>query len=135
MNVTKQKRKQEEKTPLIEWLLGAIGVALFAACVVYLTHEGLSNGEQPGAVTASVIEIVEAGDAHIVTFDIHNSGSQTLSNLQVSARLLDGNREVERASTMLDYLPGRSSQRGGFYLRNDPNRFRLEIVPEGYLEP
>lgn len=135
MTTAKQPRKADQRTPLIEWLLGGIGVALFVACIAYLVHEGLSNGEQPGAVTASVIEIVEAGDAHIVTFDIHNSGSQTLSNLQVSARVLDGSREVERATTVFDYLPGRSSQQGGFYFKHDPRTLTLEINPEGYQQP
>lgn len=124
-----------KKTPIIEWVLGTIGVALFIGCVAFLIYEGIVNGEKPGQVTASAIEITEAGDRHIVTFSIHNSGTQTLSNLQVTARLLDGEREVETATTTIDYLPGRSSQEGGFYFKRDPRTLKLEIGPEGYQKP
>jgi uncharacterized protein (TIGR02588 family) len=128
-------RKDAARTPFIEWLIGGIGVALFVACVAFLVYEGLVNGEEPGPITASVIDVIEVGDGHVLTFKINNGGTQTLSNLQVSARLLEGEREIESATTMIDYLPGRSSQEGGFYFEHDPRTLTVEIRPEGYQKP
>jgi uncharacterized protein (TIGR02588 family) len=128
-------RKREMRTPITEWVLGGIGIVLLAACIVFLVYEGLNNGEEPGRLGTAVMEIVAAGEHHVVTFRLHNSGSQTLSNLRVSARLLDGEREIERATTVIDYLPGRSSREGGFYFKHDPHDFKLEIAPEGYQKP
>ena len=139
MATTKEKRsparKAEADTALIEWVFGGIGVVLLLSCIAFLAYEGFNNGEEPGPITSSVIDIVAAGDHHIVTFEIANGGSQTLSNLHVSARLLDGEREVESARTMIDYLPGRSSHEGGFYFEHDPRALRIEIRPEGYQKP
>jgi len=129
------KRKQQADTPVLEWLLGGIGASLLLACIAFLVHDGLSNDEDPGEITTSVLEVTAAGDAHIVTFSVHNAGSQTLSNLHVSARLLEGEREIERATTLIDYLPGHSAQEVGFYFLHDPKRYRLELRPEGYLKP
>jgi uncharacterized protein (TIGR02588 family) len=122
-------------TPLLERLLGAIGVALMATCVVFLVREGMNGDERPGRVTATKTEVVAAGDMYVVTFELHNAGSQTLSNVQVTASLQDGDRELERAAVTIDYLPGHSRQAGGFYFKNDPRKHTLEIRPEGYQEP
>jgi uncharacterized protein (TIGR02588 family) len=132
---TPPSRAKDVRTPLIEWILGGIGIVLLGTCIAFLVYEGVNDGEEPGEITTSVVETVSAGDRHVVTFRIHNSGSQTLSNLQVSARLLDGDREVERATTTLDYLPGGSTKEGGFYFNRDPRELRLEIRPEGYQKP
>lgn len=128
-------RKRDERTPFIEWLIGGIGVVLLVACVAFLIYEGVANGEAPGPITSVVTEIVDAGDRHVVVFEIDNGGSQTLSNLHITAHLLDGDREVESARTMIDYLPGHSSQRGGFYFEHDPRKLRVEIRAEGYQKP
>jgi uncharacterized protein (TIGR02588 family) len=135
-NKSSESRKQA-RTPILEWVLGGIGAVLIFGCLAYLIHEGIrEGGEAPGALTATVLEIIPVGSAYLVTFDLQNSGSQTLSNLQVSARLFDATqREVDRATTTLDYLPGRSSQRGGFYFHRDPRQFTLVIRPEGYQIP
>jgi uncharacterized protein (TIGR02588 family) len=134
------KRKPAESrnadTPFLEWLLGGIGVVLVAACVGFLIYEGVKNGEeQPGAISASVKDIAGVDGAYIVTFELHNAGTQTLSNFHVTARLIEGDREVEQVQAVLDYLPGRSHQEGGFYFKNDPHQFRLEITPEGFQKP
>ena len=136
--MTAKRAKQADpktQTPLLERVLGGIGLVLLIACVAFLVREGLSSDEHPGKLDATVKEILATADGHIVTFTLLNNGSQTLSNLRVSARLMSGEREVERADTVIDYLPGRSSQEGGFYLREDPRRYRLEIRPEGYQKP
>jgi len=128
-------KKQEQPTPFLERLLGGVGVVLLVACVIFLVYEGMHGDERPGQVSATVTDIALAGDMYVVTFELHNAGSQTLSNVSVTARLGEGDRELERAQTTIDYLPGHSRQGGGFYFKNDPRKHELEIRPEGYQEP
>lgn len=131
----KANARKQKRTPFLEWLLGGIGVLLLVSCVAFLVYEGLRGDEEPGVVLASIKEVVHLSDMHIVTFDVRNDGTQTLSNLQLTARVLDGTREIEQVTTTIDYLPGRSHQEGGFYLRHDPRRYSVEITPEGYQNP
>jgi uncharacterized protein (TIGR02588 family) len=128
-------RSRNDETPFLEWLFGGVGLMLLLASVVFLVYEGLTNGEEPGPVTTTVVEVINAGDSHVVTYKIRNGGSQTLSNLHVTARLFDGDREIESATTAIDYLPGRSAQEGGFYFKTDPRGLRVEIQPGGYQKP
>jgi uncharacterized protein (TIGR02588 family) len=131
--VKKESRKNE--TPLLEWMLGGIGVLLLSACVVFLVHEGLNGEESPGAISVEVKQIVATNGMHVVTFELHNAGSQTLSNVHLTGRLSKGDTEIERVQTVLDYLPGHSQQEAGFYFKHDPRTYTLEIVPEGYQKP
>jgi uncharacterized protein (TIGR02588 family) len=138
MNAKQHSKKSsgsKNDTPFLEWLIGGIGVALLVTCVAFLIYEGATNGEEPGPVIATVLEVHHAGDIHVVTFKIRNGGTQTLSNLHVEAQLRDGNRDIERASTVIDYLPGHSSQEGGFYFKHDPRGLRVDIQPGGYQKP
>jgi uncharacterized protein (TIGR02588 family) len=116
-------------------LLGAFGALLLAAGVSFLVYEGLTQGDQPGAVIVTVTGIRNVGSAHLVRFSVHNEGSETLSLLHLTARLTDGTSEIETAQAVIDYLPAHSEQKGGVYLRNDPNRYTLQIDAAGYMEP
>lgn len=122
-------------TPRLEWLLGMLGLALIVAAVCYLTYQGLTHPSKPGAVVVTVLDIHPVGDAHVVKFSVRNEGSENLSQLHLTARLSDGDKEIESAQAFIDYLPARSEQRGGVYLRHDPRRFTLRIDPAGYMEP
>ena len=133
--VSKRGAARKGATHALEWLLGGVGAVMLFVGVVYLIRDGLSRSDRPGAVEAKVTDVVRAGDAFVVRFELHNAGDETLSNLHVTARLIEGDREIETASAVVDYLPARSTQRGGFYLRHDPERYELEIGPEGYQTP
>jgi uncharacterized protein (TIGR02588 family) len=112
-----------------------LGLALLVAAVCYLTYQGLTHPSKPGAVVVTVLDIHPVGDAHVVKFSVRNEGSENLSQLHLTARLSDGDKEIESAQAFIDYLPARSEQRGGVYLRHDPRRFTLRIDPAGYMEP
>lgn len=131
----KSTHSHQAHTPLLEWLLGGIGVLLVAACVGFLVHEGMSGDGRPGEITARVTDIVSTDTTHIVMFELRNGGSQTLSNVHITGRVIDGEKELERAQATIDYLPGHSRQAGGFYFKNDPRAYKIQIWPEGYQRP
>lgn len=128
-------KARSSDTPRLEWILGILGLALLIAGIGYLTYKGLSNPSKPGAVVVTVLDIHPVGDAHVVKFSVRNEGHENLSHLHLTARLNNGEREIESADAFIDYLPARSEQRGGVYLKNDPRRHTLRIDPAGYMEP
>jgi uncharacterized protein (TIGR02588 family) len=133
--VRKRAQARKNSTPALEWLLGGLGAAALCAGIAFLVHEGVNRNGVPGAIQVRMIDVSVAGDAFVVRYEMHNSGDETLSNLRMTARLTEGEQEIETASTIIDYLPSRSTQEGGFYLRHDPRLYTLEIGPEGYQSP
>lgn len=128
-------KRRASDTPRLEWLLGIFGLALLVAGVSYLTYRGITHPPEPGPVVVTVLDVHPAGGLHIVKFSVRNDGSENLSHLYLTARLSDGDTEIESAQAFIDYLPGHSEQRGGVYLRNDPRQHTLRIYPAGYMEP
>ena len=128
-------KKQSSDTPRLELLLGIFGLVLLVAAVAYLGYQGLSNPASPGAVTVTVLDVHPAGDAYVVKFSAKNEGGENLSQLHLTARLSEGNEEIESAAALIDYLPAHAERGGGIYLRNDPRRYTLRIDPAGYVEP
>lgn len=126
---------QASDTPRLEWLLGALGALLLTGAVSYLVHHGLTRDDGPGAIRANVLDIRAAGDAYVVRFTAQNEGDETLAQLHLTGRLMKDGKETETARATIDYLPGRSSKEAGFYFRNDPRRYELQIRPEGFATP
>jgi uncharacterized protein (TIGR02588 family) len=128
-------RRPHDTTPLLEWILGSLGVVLFVGAVGFLLFEGSQGQERPAGVEIRVDEIIPTEDAYIVRYRAHNTGTQTLVDVRITASLYDGTQELERAEATLDFLPGQSWRRGGFFLREDPRKHRLELRVGGYQEP
>jgi uncharacterized protein (TIGR02588 family) len=135
MNTRAKSRKAHDATPLLEWILGTIGALLFVAGVAYLTIEGLRGEDRPAEITFTVDEVLRAGDGFLVRYSAHNQGTQTLAEVHLKAEIVAGTTVMDEAQSTLDFLPGQSSRSGGFYLKEDPNRYRLELRVEGYQEP
>lgn len=126
---------RKSDTPRLEWLLGMLGLALLIAGIGYLTHRGIDTPSKPGAVVTTVLDVRPVGSGHVVKFSVRNEGDENLTQLHLTARLFEGEKEIESAEAFVDYLPARSERRGGVYLRHDPSRFTLRIDPAGYMEP
>ena len=121
-------------TPLLEWVIGAMGLALLAAAIVFLAIEGLQQESRGGVrVMPELTQKVENG--YLVHVAVRNLGKQTLADLHISARLLSDEQEIDSAELVIDYLPGQASRKAGVYLRHDPSRYRLELRAEGFQEP
>lgn len=127
-------RSRQTDTPLLEWIMGAIGVALLTAAIVFLTIEG-SQQDRPGGVRVIPELTQKVENGYLVRVAVHNLGKQTLADLHISARLLSGTQEIDSAELVIDYLPGQASRKAGVYLSHDPSRYRLELTAEGYQEP
>ena len=135
MHKRAKNREAHDTTPLLEWILGAIGALLFLAAVTYLTIEGSRGADRPAEITFTVEEVLPAGDGFLVRYSAHNQGTQTLAELHLKAEIIAGTTVMDEAQSTLDFLPGHSSRSGGFYLQEDPSRYRLEIRAEGYRKP
>ncbi len=101
---------------------------------MYLLTQAPSE-ETAAEIRFSVDEIKPLQRGFHVAISAHNMGTATLADLHVSARVLSGEQELERADLTIDYLPGRSMRKGGLYLDNDPRAHRLEVRAEGYQAP
>lgn len=125
----------EESTSPIEWITAAIGAAILLAMISYLAVSGYSQVEGAPQVAVSATAPIRQASGYLVAFKATNTGQATATSLIISARLMDGEREIEQRAVTIDYLPMQSSRGGGLFFSQDPARFRLTIEAQSYLDP
>lgn len=115
---------------------GAIGLALTASLIGFVAWEAIDGS---AAQTPDVV--VRAGSVHaanegfVVQFEARNLAAKPAAGVVVEATLSVPGEEPLVSSVTLDYVPGASRKRGGFFLPVDPRQGRLELRALGYSDP
>lgn len=133
-----QKREKDNSadpdTPFLEWVFGAIGLALFLGAIL-VSSINAAGVHKPPSIAISAGPPTAADGRFHVPYSAFNSGDETAADVQLTARLMSGNEIVEEASGAIDLLPGQATHRGGVFFMHDPAGLRIEILPLGYQEP
>lgn len=121
--------------PALEWATAALGGLLVLAVIGFLLWQGIGGGDGPPRVSVSVAQVTAQPDGFHVGFVARNDGDATTMALTIEAALTPAGGQVERLDTVIDYLPARSTRRGGFVFASDPRQGRLELRAVSYQEP
>jgi uncharacterized protein (TIGR02588 family) len=123
-------------TPVLEWLLGGVGLLLVAAAAAFLAWSGTTQGDRPPEIHVEVERVIHQGEGWLVMVRAYNDGGEAAAELLIRGRLAGGNGSgVEESELRLDYLPSRSDRRGGLFFTRDPGSGQLTVRAIGYAEP
>jgi uncharacterized protein (TIGR02588 family) len=125
-------RKQDSRqTPLLEWIAAAAGVLLTLAMMGAMGWRAWQgHGNRPPDIEIRADEVVRARGGWIVTFTALNHSPSTAAAVEV-----EGTAGEETAHVTLDYVPGKSRQKGGLFFAEDPRGGGLQLRALGYSEP
>ncbi len=124
-----------DNTPVLEWIVAAIGLILVVGTIGFMLYEGLTSKNTPPDFTTEIERIDAVNAGFIVKFKLTNNGEQTASGVNVEGELKNGGESVETSDVTFDYAPSKSETKGGLFFKNDPEQFQLEIRAKGYAEP
>lgn len=120
-------------TPLLEWLVGAVGFLLVAGVIAYLLYQGLAGTSRPPDIQLQVEAIQSVGTNYMVSVRANNRGDKTVKGLQIEGRVKSGVPETRTLT--FNYLPAQSERRGSFYFTADPRTQKFELSVQGYEHP
>lgn len=126
--------KTEDDTPILEWIAGGVGLALFATAMAILLASSFS-APQPPVITVRAEPAVAVPNGFRVEFDVVNSGDQTAAQVHVEAVLHSDGGIVEQHDVLVDFLPPHSSVRAGVILAHDPRPLDLALHAASYQHP
>lgn len=131
------RRRQAGRAPaLLEWVAGAIGLALAIGIVAVLAHDALRNAaSKPPLLQVRPTGINSDGGLHMVEVTVLNRSGQTAADVEIKGTLSDRTGPVETSSASLTYVPGNSTRKVGLIFRRDPRSFALTVIPGGYELP
>ncbi len=128
-------QQTQQDIPLLEWLVGAIGLVLVLATLGYLAYAGWTNTLSPPKIQTKMQSISPNGDGYLVIFNVVNTGGETAAGVTVEGTLHNGNQEVERSTATIDYVPDHSTRGGGLFFKQNPAQFHFELKAIGYANP
>ena len=116
--------------PLLEWIAAAIGLLLILGVAAVIARDAFDVDSElaPDIVVEAVrIRAVERG--FLLEFEARNRSPITAAQVTIEAALPGG----ETSNATIDYVPGRSTRRGGLYFTRDPRGAVLRVL--GYQDP
>ena len=125
----------EAKNPhWVEWLTGLVSAVIVLAVIGWIAKDALIDQDTSPDLAVTVLMTEQRSNGFQVSFEVSNGASATASQVTVEGEILDGSTVVEKASTVLDYVPGKSKARAGLIFKNDPTG-RITLRVSAFNEP
>ncbi|MBO9501992.1 hypothetical protein [Brevundimonas sp. A19_0] len=120
--------KSDTGRPVLEWIMGALGLALTLAAVGLVLRDAHSRPSPP-SLEVRMVEARPMGDQWVAEVEVSNRGDATAASVAV-----EGGTAPDVASATLDYAPGHGRERLSLVLPARPGPdtpFRIR----GWSEP
>jgi uncharacterized protein (TIGR02588 family) len=128
-------RASEQRTPLLESVVGWLGAALVGGAITFLAHHSLTRDQTPPDVRVAVQRVLGLPTGYLVQFRAFNHGGSAAAELTIEGELAGPDGDTEVSEVVLDYLPPRSGREGGLVFSRDPRAGQLSLRAKGYVEP
>lgn len=124
----------DRRTPLAERILGAVSAAVIMVLMGFLVVRALANDGTPPDIVVEMSGVTQVGAAWLVEVEATNLGSAAATDLEIEGEM-PGPGGSERRSIILEYVPAKSSRRGGLYFSGDPRTRPVTLRAVGYRAP
>ena len=124
-----------ERTPILEWIIAAIGLALVLFSIGYISYYFATSEGRPPDLIVKVESIKQISQGYLVEFKVENVGDETASNVTIEGSLKNEGENTETKTTRIDYVASRSEKRGGLLYSKKPDKENLKISALGYEVP
>jgi uncharacterized protein (TIGR02588 family) len=123
------------RTPLLEWISAAIGLALACGLIGYVAWEAVSSDDTPPAMAVTALSIHPTPGGYVMKIRVENHGGSPAAQVGVEGTLTTPGAEPEVAETTFDYVPDHSQRDGGLFFTVDPRAGEVKLRARGYVEP
>jgi len=121
--------------PLWERIVAGIGVLMIASLLGYLFYEVTFGDHSPPDIEVRLLEVHGNGNDWLVTFEAVNLGGRTASGVVIQGELSRWGLVAESSEVTLDFIPAKSSRRGGLYFQTDPGNRDIALRAAAYVVP
>ncbi|WP_209282411.1 hypothetical protein [Brevundimonas alba] len=116
------------KPPVLEWIMGGLGLLLTLGVLAVMLHEAMGPGGPP--VIEPSLQAVSGAPGHWrAEVEVRNTGHATAAAVEIEGVLGD-----ETASATIDYVPAGGEETVTLGFQSDP-RAGLQLHARGWTEP
>lgn len=134
--MSSQGRKDRDKRPTLEWVVGVVSAVIVAGILAFLGREAVFGDRRPPNLVAAVdrIEAVEGGT--LIMIVLSNSGDQAAAEVAVEATIDSTDAEPLQKEISFDYVASHSVRRGAFMVEGPaPSAADIRLNVHGYVQP
>lgn len=132
---TAARKSHTADIPLLEWIIGGIGLLIVAATVAVLVHEAVAGDNSPPDVKLTVEAMRPLRNGYLVKVRAENEGGEAAARVPVEVELVSQAKVIETSDTQFEYLPAHSVRDAGVFFTQDPREGELRLRARGYEEP
>lgn len=129
------KKKAPSDIPLLEWVVGGLGLLIVTAVVSVLVYEAVAGDHSPPDVKLTVQSIAPLQNGFVVKIRAKNLGGEPAAQVSITAEVRDGSKVVESSETQFAHLPPHSHREAGVFFQADPRHHEIRLRASGYEEP
>lgn len=122
------KPPKEPSPPILEWVMGGLGLVLTLAVIGVMLAEAFRPAGPP-AIEPALSAVHGEPGAWRAEVEVRNTGQATAAGVEIEGRLGD-----ETASTTIDYVPAGGKETVVLGFEHDP-RAGLVLIARGWSEP
>lgn len=119
----------------VEWVTGIASAVLVIAMIAWVGYEAWTAEDKPPEFSITVTGIGPVPGGHRVEFEIANLAGRTAATVSVRGEVMDGQRIIEDAEVVIDYVPAKSKSSGALMFLEDPGRREIRMRAVGYSDP
>lgn len=136
MTMSSKSRSIEAAAPYwLEWVTGLLSILLVLGMIGWIATEAILHPKTAPEFRSEILAIRAVKDGFRVEFEIFNDGTATAAAVEVRGELMEEDGSTETAEATFDYVPARSSAKGGFVFAQNPEERSIRIRAVGYTEP
>lgn len=132
---TERSETSRDRTPLLEWIAGAVGLVLVLSIVGLLAREALVGDSSPPDLKVHLVEVIPQGDGALVRIEVTNQGGRSAAQVTVEGLLARDGAAPETAQVVIDHVPGAASRKAGLRFSTVPRPDALQLRATGYVDP
>lgn len=129
----KQTKLRQSSAEKVSFFVSLFIVATIVALIGYTWLTGDTNPPTLSVTTGT--DIREAQRQYYVPFTVSNLGGSTAESVEVTARLLLNDGNIETGSQQIDFLSRKEQRNGEFIFTHDPQQGQLIIRVASYKLP
>jgi len=129
-------KKTPPDIPLIEWIVGGIGLVLVTSMIALLAYEEIAGDSSPPDVVLKIQSRHHLQQNQVISVTVMNQGGEPASTVKIQGELLNEQGDVvESALSEIDYLPARSEREAGLIFTRPTENFQVKLRALGYEKP
>lgn len=128
-------RTSGQETPLLEWIVGALGAALVCGAIAFLVYHALARDRTPPDIRVVAERVLDLQHGYLVQFRAFNQGNSAAAEVGIEGELEGPDGDTEVSEVVLDYLAPHSESEGGLVFSRDPRAGQLSLRAKGHAKP